>query len=78
MNDVFSADRDLLIAEFVDSEHRLARELAACRELLHITLAQLHEKGRQHERLREQHRHLRDECRVLRETILCDERSRAA
>ena len=62
-------DRDRLISEFADSEYRLARELASVRQLLHITLGQSHEQGRQLDRLREQHRRLRDEYRSLRKTI---------
>ena len=72
-SDVFRGDRDSLISEFADQEHTLARELAAVRELLHLTLGQLHEQGRRHERLREQHRRLRDECRDLRAAIPRDD-----
>ena len=68
------SDHDLLIAEFADSEHCLARDLAGVRQLLHLALEQLHERGRQLDRLREQHRRLRDGSRALRETILRDER----
>ena len=69
---VFCSDRDRLVSELADSEYRLARELAATRELLHIALEQLHEKERQLARVREKHRRLRDECRGLREMILRD------
>ncbi len=71
-------DRDGLIAEFADSEFQLARQLAAYREMLSIALAQIHERGRQLERLREQQRQLRHEYRQLRKTIVRDERRAAA
>ena len=78
MTDVFRDDRDLLTREFVDQEHALARELASVRQLLHLALGQMHEKDQRHHRLVDQHRHLLAEYRHLRETILRDDRSRAA
>ena len=47
------------------------------RELLHLSLRQLHEKGRQFDHLREQHRRLRAEYRELREATLRDDRRAA-
>ena len=76
-SDVFRADRDQLIGEFADSEHRLAHELAAVRQLLHITLGQLHDKIKEYDRHLDQHRRLLAEYRRLRETILCDDRRAA-
>lgn len=64
---VFTDDRERLVSELVDSEHQLARDLAAVRKLLHLTLGLLHESGRKVSRLREQHRQLLDEYRGLRE-----------
>ena len=76
--DVFRGDRDLLVSEFADQEHRLARELASVRQLLHLTLAQLHEQVRKFDRHLEQHRRLRAEYRALRESIIRNDRSNAA
>ena len=61
-------DRDRLISECADSEDQLARDLAAVRQLQHLTLALLRQKGLQLDRQREQQRRLRDEYRRLRET----------
>lgn len=55
---------DLVTEALADSEHRLARELASVRELLHVAVTQLHERRRRDE----QHAHLRNEYRQLRET----------
>ena len=71
-------DRDRLIAAPADSELQLARQLAAYREVLSVALAQLHEVGRQLDRLKEQHYKLRDECRRLREQVRRDGRRAAA
>ncbi len=71
-------NRDRLIAECADSEFQLAHQLAVYREMLSVALAQLHERGRQLERLREQQRQLRREYRQLRQTILRDEGRAAA
>ena len=77
-SDVFQSDREQLIGEFAESEHRLARELAAVRELLHITLAELHETVRKFDRHLDQHRDLRAEYRQLRESTLPNDRSNVA
>ena len=74
---VFCGDRDLTLSELVDNEHYLARELGSVRQLLRLALEQLHEKGRQYDRLREQQRHLLAEYRALRETILRADRRAA-
>ena len=58
---------DIVIEELADSEHRLARELASVRELLHVAVAQLREQDCQRRRRDEQHAHLRNEYRRLRE-----------
>ena len=73
--DVFRGDRDQLIAEFADSEHRLARELVAVRQLLHLTLGQLHDKIQEYDRQLDLHRRLVAEYRALREAVLRDNRS---
>lgn len=52
--------RDGVIAELAESEYRLARDLAAVRQLLHLALEQLHATERQRDALREQNRGLRD------------------
>jgi hypothetical protein len=70
-------DRDILIEEFADSEHVLARRVAAFRMLLHMTLEQLHTTTCQLTRLRGQQRQLREEFRRLRTTIRRDPERRA-
>ena len=70
-------DRDLLIAEFADSEHCLARDLAGVRQLLHLALGQSHKWAHRHTRLQEQHRRLRDEYRAFREPVIRDDRRAA-
>lgn len=77
VSDVFRGDRALLIAEFADSEYRLARELAAVRVLLHLALGQSHEWVLRYDRLEKQHRRLRDEYRSFREHALRDDRRAA-
>ena len=72
---IFCGDRDLLISELTDNEFQIARELAAARKLLHITLAELQEQVRKYDRHLDQHRRLLAEYRILRETILHDDRS---
>jgi len=66
---------DLIITELADSEHRLARDLVAVRQLLRLALELAHEKERQLKRLGVQHSRLRHEYRRLRETILHDDRA---
>lgn len=61
--------RGRLVAE-VDQEYRLARDLAAVRQLLHLTLGLFHERERELERMRDAHSRLRAEHRQLREGIL--------
>jgi hypothetical protein len=67
--------RDWIITELAESEHRLACDLAAMRELLNISLGLAHEHERQLARLGAQHSQLRYEYRRLRETILHDDRT---
>ena len=64
---VFCGDRTFLITDLADTEHALARDLAAYRELLHVALTLLHERGAELGRLRRYNRQLRDECRRLRQ-----------
>jgi len=70
--------RNDIIESFADSEYALARDLAACREALHVAVEQLHEVTCQHDRLREDNRRLRDECRRLRQTVPDRDERRAA
>ena len=46
-----------------DSEYALARDLAACREVLHVAVEQLHEVTCQRDRLRKDNRRLREPIR---------------
>ena len=70
---------DDIIETLADSEHALARDLAAHRELLHAALTLLHERGGELGRLRRDNRRLRDECRRLRQVVPHrDERNAAA
>ncbi len=67
------------IETLADSEHALARDLAAHREMLHVALTLLHERGVELGRLRRDNRRLRDECRRLRQVVpRRDERMAAA
>jgi hypothetical protein len=68
---------DGMIELFAESEHALARELAAVRNLYHLALEQLHQRGRHLDRLREQHGQLRGEYRRLRASILRGDRRAA-
>ena len=65
---------DETIETLADSEHVLARKLAAYRELIHVALERLHGLTRQLDGLREDNRKLRDECRRQRETTIPDGR----
>ncbi len=70
---------DDIIETLADSEHALARDLAAHRELLHAALTLLHERGIELGRLRRNNRRFRDECRRLRQVVPHrDERMAAA
>ena len=64
--------RDRIITELADSEHWLARELAATRQLLHVELGLSHEQARRQDRLAVENRRLREENRRLREIVLHD------
>ena len=75
---VFCEDRNLLITDLADSEYQLARELASVRHLLHLALQELHERGRQYDRLRDQHRRLSDEYRSYRVRVLRDDQRAVA
>ena len=67
-----------IIETLADSEHALARDLAAHREMLHVALTLLHERGCELGRLRDAHHRLHGEYRRLRNTRLRDERRAAA
>lgn len=71
---VFCGDRNLLISELADSEHVLARGLAAHREVLRVALTLLHEQRCDIDHEREAHHRRRAEYRRLRETMLADKR----
>ncbi len=62
---VFCRDRNLRISHLVDSEYRLAHDLAAVRQLLPLALGQPRETGcqRDHHRLEDEHRRL---CKAIR------------
>jgi hypothetical protein len=68
---------EIVVTDLADNEQRLARDLAAVRELLHLTLGLLHAEQKQHERVREQHRRLLGEYRTLRASVLTDQRRAA-
>ena len=55
--------RDRIITELADNEDRLARDLAGVRELLHLSLGQMHERECEVKRLHETHNRLRAEYR---------------
>ena len=63
-----------LLETVADSEHALARDLGANREMISVALTLLHERGLELHRLREAYRRLRDEYRSLRARMLRDER----
>ena len=58
--------RDTLIETFADSEHALARELAAVRECYHVTLELLHTTRTDLGALRNRYYRMLDENRRLR------------
>ena len=60
---------DDIIETLAESEHALARDLAAHRQMLHVTLTLLHDRGSELARLRSDNRQLRDECRRLRQAV---------
>ena len=66
--------RDRIITELADSEYRLARDLAGVRELLHLSLGQMHERECERKRLHETHNRLRAEYRQVREALFPDGR----
>ena len=70
--------RNDLIESLADSEYALARNLAAYREMLHVSLTLLHERGAALDRVRSDNRQLRDECRRLGQGIAQRDQPRAA
>lgn len=69
--------RDRIITVLADSEYRLARDLAGVRELLHLSLGQMHERECERKRLHETHNRLRAEYRQVREALFPDGRKAA-
>ena len=69
--------RDRMIAVLADNEYRLARDLAGVRELLHLSLGQMHERECERKRLHETHNRLRAEYRQVREALFPDGRKAA-
>ena len=67
--------RDHVVRDLADQEYRLARQLAAYRQMLSVALGQLHERGNQLKRLRQQHRELQREYRRFRAAIRGDGRA---
>ena len=65
--DPFAADRDRLIGEFAVSEHHLAHNLAAMRQMVAILLGELQAQTLSGKRQAASYRRLRDDVRILRD-----------
>jgi len=65
--DPFAADRDRLIGHFADSEHHLARTLAAMRQMVAILLGELQAQTLSNKRQAASYRRLHDDVRILRD-----------